>query len=120
MLSQRDLDRTRESLETFLARVRPSHSQRAQFDISYQLSEQAFVLSVHHPAAEAAILTAHPHFKAVHIESPSGWQLYIPDAQGHWAPCPDLSFVDDLEDALDMAEVLLPKPSSDAPLSVAI
>lgn len=120
MLNPRDLERTREHLETFLARVRPSPSQRTSTDISYQLSEAAFVLRTHVRAAESMLLTPHACFKAVHSEEPAGWQLYVPDEQGHWVVCPELSFAEDLEDALEVAALMLPRLGPETALSAAI
>lgn len=120
MLNHRELERTREHLDTFLARVRPSPSQRTALDISYQLSEVAFVLRAHLRASESVLLTPHAVFKAVHSEEPAGWQLYVPDAQGHWVACPELGFAADLEDALEVATVLLPQVGPESALSAVI
>lgn len=119
MLTTRAIERTREYLDTFLAAVRPSPTHRGEYDISYKLTEVAFVLHLHQRASEADTLTAHASFKAVHSEDPDGWLLFTPDSDGHWAPNPELVFVADLEDALQVARSLFSEAEPPRPLDIA-
>lgn len=106
MLNPRALERTREHLDTFLSTVRPSPSLRQDYDVSYQLSEVAFVLNAHRRAREADVLTAQACFKAVHSEAPEGWQLFVQDADGHWVSLPEgQGFEVDLEHVLQVAHL---------------
>lgn len=118
MLNSRAMERTREYLDTFLAGVRPGPSHRAEYDISYRLTEDAFVLFLHQRASESALLTPHACFKAVHSEDPSGWLLYAPDDDGHWLPNPEMVFVTDVADALAIAEALMPDQEPPRPLDM--
>lgn len=121
MLSTRNLERVREQLDTFLANVRPSTLYRDHFDVSYLLNEFSWVVNVHFQAGETSLLTAHPRFKAVHSEEPEGWSLYLPDEEGQWVSCTDLSFVDSMEAALELLQLminqlgskLIPQPKSE-------
>ena len=103
MMTPRLLHRVRESLDTFMAEIRPSPTERHRQDYSYRLTEDAFVLQHHSLASESQLLTAHALLKIVHSEDPEGWLLYIPNAEGHWQPHADLVFSPELTAALQTA-----------------
>lgn len=107
MLTVSKLERTREHLDTFLASVRPGHVQRTEHDISYRLTEFAFILHVHQRAGSAITLAAYACFKAVHQEGPEGWLLYTPDASGHWQANSASGDAVSLAEALQAARVAL-------------
>lgn len=108
MLTARELERVRNQLDTFIATVRPSPTNRGQFDVSYLLSEFAVVLNLHRAAGETSVLTPHACFKALHSGEPEGWLLYVVDDQGHWVPNESLVFSADLSEALAFAKTLMP------------
>ena len=103
MMTPRLLHRVRESLDTFMAEIRPSPTERQCQDYSYRLTEDAFVLQHHSLAGESQLLTAHALLKVVHSEDPEGWLLYAPDTEGHWQPHADLVFSPELTEALQSA-----------------
>ena len=104
MMPPRLLHRVRESLDTFMAEIRPSPTERQRQDYSYRLTEDAFVLQHHSLASESQLLTAHALLKIVHSEDPEGWLLYIPNAEGHWQPHADLVFSPELMAVLQAAK----------------
>lgn len=103
MMPPRLLNRVRESLDTFMAEVRPSPTERHRQDYSYRLTDDAFVLQSHSLAGESQLLTAHALLKVVHSEDPEGWLLYVPDTEGHWQPYADLVFSPELTSVLQTA-----------------
>lgn len=103
MMTPRLLHRVRESLDTFMAEIRPSPTERHRQDYSYRLTEDAFVLQHHSLVGESQLLTAHALLKVVHSEDPEGWLLYVPNAEGHWQPHADLVFSPELTAALQTA-----------------
>lgn len=103
MMPPRLLNRVRESLDTFMAEIRPSPTERQRQDYSYRLTEDAFVLQHHSLAGESQLLTAHALLKIVHSEDPEGWLLYVPNAEGHWQPHADLVFSPELTATLQAA-----------------
>lgn len=103
MMTPRLLHRVRESLDTFMAEIRPSPTERLRQDYSYRLTEDAFVLQYHSLAGESQLLTAHALFKVVHSEDPEGWLLYAPDTDGHWQPHADLVFSPELAEIFQAA-----------------
>lgn len=103
MMTPRLLHRVRESLDTYMAEIRPSPTERLRQDYSYRLTEDAFVLQYHSLAGESQLLTAHALLKVVHSEDPEGWLLYVPNAEGHWQPHADLVFSPELPEALQSA-----------------
>ena len=108
MLTPRLLARTKDSLDTFMAKVRPAPMLRHVMDVSYKLSEAAFVIHVVRRGAVSFTQTQQACFKAVHNEDPDGWLLFVPDSEGHWVACADLVFATDLDDVLQHAGRLLP------------
>ncbi|MES3040831.1 MAG: hypothetical protein V4730_06745 [Pseudomonadota bacterium] len=103
MMTPRLLHRVRESLDTFMAEMRPSPTERLRQDYSYRLTEDAFVLQHHTLAGESQLLTAHALLKVVHSEDPEGWLLYAPDTEGHWQPHADLVFSPELTETFQAA-----------------
>lgn len=115
MLTPRALERAREILDTLMATVRPSLSGRERIDFSYRLTEDLFLL-FQHLGGETGRMTPHAFFKAVHVDTPDSWLLYVPDAEGHWqlhSPQPQAVL---LEEALDAAEALIAGIEPPAPL----
>lgn len=104
MMTPRLLHRVRESLDTFMAEIRPSPTERLRQDYSYRLTDDAFVLQHHTLAGESQLLTAHGLLKVVHSEDPEGWLLYVPNAESHWQPHADLVFSPELTAALQAAK----------------
>ncbi|MES2908097.1 MAG: hypothetical protein V4688_02960 [Pseudomonadota bacterium] len=104
MMTPRLLHRVREFLDTFMAEIRPSPTERQRQDYSYRLTEDAFVLQYHNLAGESQLLTAHALLKVVHSEDPEGWLLYVPNAEGHWQPHADLVFSPELIAVLQAAK----------------
>jgi len=104
MMTPRLLHRVRESLDTFMAEIRPSPTERQRQDYSYRLTEDAFVLQHHSLAGESQVLTAHALLKVVHSEGPEGWLLYAPDTEGRWHPHTDMVFSPELVAVLQAAK----------------
>lgn len=113
MMPPRLLNRVRESLDTFMAEIRPSPTERQRQDYSYRLTEDAFVLQHHSLAGESRVLTAHALLKVVHSEDPEGWLLYAADAEGHWQPHAELVFSPDLAAVLQAAKTQISALAAD-------
>lgn len=119
MLTSRTMERTREALDTFMAAIRPTLTHRSQEDFSYRLTEDAFILFHHLPIADSQLMAPQAFFKAVHVEEPDGWSLYVPDEQGHWLPHADGVFAPSLAEALDVAEALIADLEPPSPMQEA-
>lgn len=107
MMSSRLSQRVSESLDTVMAEVRPSPTERRREDYSYRLTEDAFILQRHCWIESSQLQATQALLKAVHADTPSGWLLYAPDDQGHWQPHADMSFSADLHEVLALARSLI-------------
>ena len=98
--------RIKELLDTLMAEIRPSPSERSRLDFSYRLNSDAFILQKHARAMDTEILVTHPVLKVVHAEEPEGWMLYQLDAEGHWQPHASMVFTSELADVMTAARLM--------------